>query len=201
MKSSRISIFKTCFFCVVIIIIPVLGDNLSFELGVYDFTDIEAKEFYKVAPSLFVNYEANRKSKLSVCVVSGISHSSVNYNNKKHYLFMIPFFLSICYNFVDSASKFQPFIGGGFSVQGKFDKNHKIPDPHSSITYGNHMLAGLKYAINKKIFFFGTLRYNVLIPSFFEDLNTNGIITTIGLKYPIQRKEKIPVPVRNAFGK
>ena len=200
MRLSRISICRKCSFCILTIILPVLADNISFEAGVYDFTDIEAKEFYKVAPSLYVNYEANRKSKLSVCIVSGISHSSVNYNRKKHYLFIIPLFLSICYNFVDS-SKFQPFIGGGFSVQGKFDKNHKIPEPHSSITYGNHMLAGLKYAINKKVIFFGTLRYNVLIPSFFEDLNTNGIITTIGLKYPIQKREKLSTPYRNVLGK
>jgi outer membrane protein W len=182
-------------------VFPAPGDNISFEAGVYDFTDIEAKEFYKIAPSLYVNYEAHRKSKLSVCIVSGISHSSVNYNRKKHYLFIIPLFVSICYNFIDSSSKFQPFIGGGFSVQGKFDKNHKISRPHSSITYGNHMLAGLKYTINKKVIFFGTLRYNVLIPSYFEDLNTNGIITTIGLKYPIQKREKITSPVRNAFRK
>lgn len=202
MRPLKNLIYSKIVLFIIFIVFTTSPNNISFEIGVYDFTDVVSKEFYKIAPSLYVCFEINKKSKLSFNIVSGLSGTSVKYNEKRHDLFIIPIFLSVYYNFSDSDSKIQPFIGGGFSIQGKLDKNHWIEESHKSVTYGNHMVAGLKLPINKKAIFFGTLRYNVLIPpTYNEDLNTNGIITTIGLKFPLNlKKDNTPSPIRNARG-
>lgn len=185
--TSNVKIKISIFFFLVFLI---SANDIGIEIGIYDFTDEASKEFYKIAPALVFSYEIVKKTKLSFNLTSGIFFTVTSYNRSKHYLTMIPFHSSIIYNFKEPDLKFQPFIGGGFSIQVKFDLNPVFNQPHFSATYGYHMLAGIKVPVKERVKFFGKLKYNILIPPYLEDLNTSGIISTIGFKFMLKRKEQ-----------
>ena len=163
----------------------LLAKDFSVHIGVYDFTDAAAKEFYIIAPSLMLSFDCLETSYLSLNISAGFSFSSVRYNSRRHNLFMLPVFMSILYDLPNPESRIHPFIGGGLSLLGKADKNPLFEKPHFSGTYGYHMVGGIRISLNKKVMLTCEIKYNHLIPPSVENLNVSGIISLIGISIPL----------------
>ena len=188
MKSLKILICKLLLFFI-LSQFSLLAKDFSIHIGVYDFTDEAAKEFYIIAPSLMLSYDCLETSYLSLNISAGFSFNSVRYNSRRHNLFMVPIFISILYDLPNPESRIHPFIGGGLSLLGKADKNPSFEKPHFSGTYGYHIVGGISISINKKVMLTFEIKYNNLIPPSIENLNVSGIMSTIGIKVPLSSKK------------
>jgi len=124
-------------------------------------------------------------SRLALNVSAGFSFNSFKYQSKKHNLYMVPMFVSMLYELSNPESKVHPHIGGGFSMLGKADKNQTMDIVHYSLTYGYHIIGGFYIDLKGKIALTFELRYNFLITPAMEELNPSGIITTAGIRIPM----------------
>lgn len=197
MKLSKI---LTCKLFVIFLITgtkPLFSQDLNIRAGVYDFTDIVAKEFYIVAPSVFLGYDCLTMSRLKLNVSAGFSYNSIKYNSNRHNLYMIPLFISMIYELPNPESKIKPYVGGGLSFTGKADKNKSLEKTHYSVTYGYHAIGGLYFRIKEKVTLNFDLRYNLLLNPAMEEINISGIISAVGIIIPLGSKTRDLTGFRN----
>ncbi len=189
MKSLKILIYNLFVFSLVIVPAESLTQNsvkdLSFQLGIYDFTDEVANDFYGFAPTALVALQFLKTKHLSLNISSGLSYTSVKYNEKKHSLFMVPLNIIALYTFAEPDTKLRPFIGTGLGLHFKSDKNEWLTDPHNTITYGYIINAGLDIPLKGRLTLTADLKYKFLVPSAVEALNVSGILSSVGIKIPI----------------
>ena len=164
------------------------GQAISIRAGIYDFTDITAREFYVVAPIILAGYDVWRKSHLGLQLSTGLSFNSIKYNDHRHYLYMVPILLTVNYDLLNPDSKVHPVIGAGIGLMGKADVNSNLKKTHYSMTYGYHATGGLHFLVNQKITLTLELTYNFLMPQVPEELDIAGLITTFGILLPVTRK-------------
>lgn len=161
---------------------------LSVQLGIYEFTGNAASEFYILAPTILVGYDVWKSSRLSSHISPGLCYTQIKYNNHHHYLYMIPLMVTVNYDLPNPDSRVWPVIGAGFSLLGKVDQNKDLAKTHYSFIYGYHATGGLRFQQKNNIILTLDLTYNLLIPPIMEDVNMNGVIIAIGLRFPIKLK-------------
>jgi hypothetical protein len=166
----------------------IKGQAVSIRAGIYDFTDITAREFYVLAPAILAGYNVWQKSRLSLQLSTGLSFNSVKYNDHRHYLYMVPVLLTVNYDLLNPDSKVHPVIGAGIGLMGKADVNSSLEKTHYSMTYGYHATGGLHFLLKQKVTLTLELTYNLLFPPVPEELDIAGLITTVGILLPVMKK-------------
>jgi hypothetical protein len=162
---------------------------LSVQLGIYDFTDNVASEFYHVAPTILVGYDVWKSSLLSSHISTGLSFTQIKYNNHYHYLYMMPLLVTVNYDIPNPDSRVRPVFGMGLSLLGKADQNKDLVKTYHSLLYGYHATGGLRFQQKNNIVLTVDLTYNLLIPPTLEDVNMNGVIITFGVRIPMKLKK------------
>jgi len=183
MMLSKNLICKIVFCLFMFVQLSLSAQDFTARMGIYDFTDEAATEFYVIAPTIIFGYDCLKMSRLALNVSAGFSFNSLKYQSKKHNLYMVPLFASLIYELSNPDSKVHPYIGGGFSLLGKADKNQTMEIVHYSLTYGYHAIGGFYIDLKKKIALSFELRYNFLITPAMEELNPSGVISTVGLRF------------------
>ncbi len=185
MKSLKILIFSG------LLVLPSLfmtvrGQGIYLRSGIYDFTDITARDFYHLAPVVLAGGDVWKKSRLALHLSGGIAYNAVKYNNHLHHLVMVPLFLTMNYDLVNPDSKIWPAIGGGLSLTGKVDKNSDLNKTHYSLAYGYIVSGRLNILLKRDLIFIIECGYNFLMPQINEELDISGFMTTVGLKIPFR---------------
>jgi hypothetical protein len=165
------------------------GQPVSLRAGLYDFTDITAREFYVIAPTILAGYDVWKKAGLSLELSAGLSFNSVKYNEHRHNLFLMPALFTINYDLMNMGSKVHPVIGAGLSLTGKADINRSLEMTHYSLAYGYHAVGGLHFLVKQKVTLTLELTYNMLMPAAPEELDFAGLITTFGIRLPVKKNE------------
>jgi hypothetical protein len=189
MKSLKILIFSCMLLCVVF---PpsARGQALAIGLGVYDFTDITAREFYLMAPAFTLGGNVWKESRIALHLSGGLAFNSMKYDDHRHYLYMVPLFLTLNYELPNPGSKVWPVIGGGFSLNGKADRNQSLDKTHYSLTYGFHLRGRLNVLLKNNYVIYLEGGYNFLVPPANEELDMSGFLTTLGLSIPLSQSPK-----------
>ena len=190
MKWLKILICSSLVFLLILCQKEVRSQYLSTRVGIYDFTDNVATEFYILAPGVFVDYDVITMSRLKFNTCIGFAFNAVKYNEHKHYLYFFPLFTSLIYDLTNPESTIKPYIGAGISFAGKADQNKAFNKTHYSVTYGYHAIGGINYKLKNGLFLQFDMRYNLLLNPVMEEVNMSGIVLTAGVKFNITKKEK-----------
>ena len=185
MKLSKNLICKIVLTLFLLVQLSLSAQDFTARMGIYDFTDEAATEFYVLAPTIIFGYDCLKMSRLALNVSAGFSFNSFKYQSKKHNLYMVPLFVSMLYELSNPESKVHPYIGAGFSLLGKADKNQTMEIVHYSLTYGYHAIGGFYIDLKKKAALTFEFRYNFLITPAMEELNPSGVISTVGIRIPM----------------
>lgn len=188
MRLSRILIFSGLSL-LLICSSSIKGQPILVRLGIYDFTDITAREFYLLAPVIIAGGDVWKESRLSLNLSAGFGYNSVKYNEHRHHLYIVPILLTMNYDLPNPDAKIWPVIGGGLSLFGKADSNKDLDKIHYGITYGFHANGRLNIALKKNFFFTIDIGYNFLMPPANEELDLSGFISSVGMRIPVARKE------------
>lgn len=185
MKLLRISIY-----CLLLVLLLGSGDlkgqSLATRLGVYQFTDATASEFYSYAPILLADYDVWRRSQLSLQLTSGLAYSQIRYNNHYHYLYMVPLLVSVNYDLPNPGARIYPVVGMGLTFIEKIDRNRSLSKTHHSFAGGYHLTGRLVYKLKENVSLTFDLTYNLMIPIASEELNINGVIVGVGICLPLK---------------
>ena len=183
MKSLRILIYS-------MLTLSIFGSSVSkaqipsVRVGIYDFVDNTASEFYVLAPTVMVGYDVWKRSQLDLELSTGLSFNRTRYNSHYHYLYMIPFMATVYYNLPNPGAKIWPGIGMGVSLLWKADQNRGFDKTHYSLAYGYHATGRLNVPLKGDLLLTLEMTYNLLIPPVMEEVNLSGVILTIGLSFP-----------------
>ena len=183
MKSLRILIYS-------MLTLSIFGSSVSkaqipsVRVGIYDFVDNTASEFYVLAPTVMVGYDVWKRSQLDLDLSTGLSFNRTRYNSHYHYLYMIPFMATVYYNLPNPGAKIWPGIGMGVSLLWKADQNRGFDKTHYSLAYGYHATGRLNVPLKGDLLLTLEMTYNLLIPPVMEEVNLSGMILTIGLSFP-----------------
>ncbi len=179
---------KKIFFLVISILLGIANSaqagTLWLRSGIYDFKDDASKKFYKFGWSGRISYDFFDYSGISIGITTGVSYSSVPYNNDDHEMAIIPILLSWKYTVFIDNTRFRPFFGSGIGLYEKIDSNETstLGNRHSG-TYGYHFLSGLAFKLNDKIITSFEMNYNTIITKLDEDFNSSGFDILFGLGY------------------
>jgi len=183
MKSLRILIYS-------MLTMLIFGSSVSkaqipsVRVGIYDFVDNTASEFYVLAPTVMFGYDVWKRSQLDLQISTGFSFNRTRYNSHYHYLYMIPCMATVFYNLPNPGVKVWPGIGMGVSLLGKADHNKDFDKTHYSLAYGYHATGRLNIPLKGDLLLTLEMTYNLLIPPAIEEVNLSGVILTIGLNFP-----------------
>jgi hypothetical protein len=166
------------------------AQNLGLRLGLYDYTDNVATEFYILSPGLFVDYDIVGFSRLKLNTCLGLTYRAVKYDGYQHHLYFFPLFVSMTYDLTNPDSRLKPTIGAGISAAGKIDNNKSLDKTHYSFTYGYHFTGGLNYKLKNNLFLTFDMRYNILVNPAMEDVNMSGMVLSAGLKFMLKESNK-----------
>jgi len=166
------------------------SQEFSVAAGIYDFTDITTREFYLLAPTFSVGADVWNWSRLAVHLSTGLSFTSVKYNSHRHYFYMVPLSVTVCYDLADPRSKVFPSAGMGLCIAGKADRNSDFDKTHYSFTYGYIATGGIRYRPGKKIIFTLDLSYSLMMPPAMEELNLSGVTVMAGARFPLRPGKK-----------
>jgi hypothetical protein len=186
MKLLKILIFSGLI-VVTALCLPVRGQGITVRLGIYDFTDITARDFYHLAPVVLAGGDVWKESRLALHLSGGLAYNAVQYNDHLHHLVMAPLFLTMNYDLVNPDSKIWPAIAAGFSLTGKVDKNSDLNKTHYSLAYGYIVSGRLNISLKKDLILIIECGYNFLMPQINEELDISGVITSVGLKIPFKK--------------
>lgn len=189
MKQSKNGICKIFLVSILFLNTLVFSKEISIEAGIYDFTDEESKVIFKLAPAFLASVDLYEVSRLSLNLSVGIAVATAQYYKKTYKLIMVPAYLTLQYNLLDKNSRFQPYVGGGFTLNGKIDKNPYYSDDEYELSYGYLVQAGVSILF-KKFIITGNMKYNIIIPSkYVESPNASGIISTVGISIPFGKNK------------
>jgi hypothetical protein len=155
----------------------------SVRVGIYDFVDNTASEFYVLAPTVLFGYDVWKRSQLDLEISTGFSFNQTRYNSHYHYLYMILFMGTVYYSLPNPGVKVWPSIGMGVSLLGKADHNRDFAKTHYSLAYGYHATGRLNVPLKGDLLLTLEMTYNLLIPPVMEEVNLSGVILTIGLNF------------------
>jgi hypothetical protein len=155
----------------------------SVRVGIYDFVDNTASEFYVLAPTVMFGYDIWKRSQLDLELSTGFSFNRTRYNSHYHYLYMIPCMTTVFYNLPNPGVKVWPSIGMGVSLLGKADHNKDFEKTHYSLAYGFHATGRLNFPLKGDLLLTLDMTYNLLIPPVIEEANLSGVILTVGLNF------------------
>jgi hypothetical protein len=158
----------------------------SVRVGIYDFVDNTASEFYVLAPTVMFGYDVWKRSQLNLELSTGLSFNRTRYNSHYHYLYMIPFMATVYYNLPNPGAKIWPGIGMGVSLLWKTDHNRDFDKTHYSLAYGYHATGRLNVPLKGDLLLTLEMTYNLLIPPVMEEVNLSGVILTVGLNFPVK---------------
>jgi hypothetical protein len=183
MKLLKILTYKALLF---LVLLPgtTPAQGFSFEAGIYDYTDDVARDFYLLSPTILAGYDFWVINKLRFNFTTGFGYRQFKYNEDKHHLYTVPFFLGAGYGFGNNGAKVFPSLGMGVSALFKSDRNVSLSDPHQSFTYGYYISGTVNFRLPEVTLFIG-LRYNHLLPPAMEEIRMRGVILSVGMKIPV----------------
>jgi len=182
MKSLRITIFNLVVTSLLLAPLESTAQRISVEVGIYDYTDDVAREFYLLSPMIVAGYDYLIVNKLRFNVAAGLGYRQFNYHENKHYLYTIPIFVSIFLDINNGESKLYPSAGMGLSGMYKADRTERLSSSHQSFTYGYHMSGILNYRLNNcKLFI--EIRYNHLLPPAMDEIRLSGFMLMVGIRF------------------
>ena len=158
----------------------------SVRIGIYDFVNNTASEFYVLAPTVMFGYNVWKRSQLAFEISTGFSFNRTRYNSHYHYLYMIPLMATVYYNLPNPGVNVWPSIGLGAGLLGKADHNKDFDKTHYSLAYGYHATGRFNIPLKRELLLTLEMTYNLLIPPAIEEVNLSGIILTFGLNFPIK---------------
>jgi hypothetical protein len=156
----------------------------SVRVGIYDFVNNTASEFYVLAPTVLLGYDVWKRSQLDLEISTGFSFNRTSYNSHYHYLYMIPVMATVYYDLPNPGVKVWPSIGMGVSLLGKADHNIDFEKTHNSLAYGFHTTGRLNVPLKGDLPLTIEMTYNLMIPPAMEEVNPSGVILSIGLNFP-----------------
>jgi hypothetical protein len=162
----------------------------SVRVGIYDFVNNTASEFYVFAPTVMFGYDVWKRSQLDLEISTGFSFNRTSYNSHYHYLYMIPVMATVYYDLPNPGVKVWPSIGMGVSLLGKADHNIDFEKTHYSTSYGFHTSGRLNVPLKGGLPLIMEMTYNLIIPPAMEAINPSGVILTIGLNFPAKHVSK-----------
>jgi len=160
------------------------AQRTTIKMGIYDFVENTASEFYVLSPIITAEYRVWKSSQLDLRISPGFSLNRTRYNSHYHYLYMIPLLTTVYYHLPNPDSKVWPSIGMGGSLLWKADYNKDFDKTHYSLSYGFHTTGRLNLSLKKSRLLVLDMTYNLLIPPVSEDVNLSGIILSVGLNFP-----------------
>jgi hypothetical protein len=183
MKLSKNTICKCAALCVLSLAIASNAINLSGAIGVYDFTDEVSKEFYKLAMSGKISFDFFEKAGFAGGLCTGASFSTVPYNGGDHDFLMVPLILTGKYTYTPAQTSLQPFWAIGIGGYGKMDHNEWFTKNHYAATYGYSFTTGVSLPLKQRLLLVADIGVHILISPSYEDINTGGVQTTLGIAY------------------
>lgn len=179
-KSLRVIIFS-------LLLIPasLFSSSFGLKIGAYDFTDDTAWKLYGLSPELLMFYNLSNNDLLSLDISTGVIYTTNNYHDDKHILMAIPLYLTYVVSLANYNKKLTPLLGAGLSGFYKREETIFIDKLYETWSYGYHFKIGLNWKVNKGFCLVGEIRYNRSMTHFFKENNISGIITSIGIKIPI----------------
>ncbi|HRY31685.1 MAG TPA: hypothetical protein P5531_01820 [Bacteroidales bacterium] len=162
------------------------AQEFSAGAGIYDFTDITAREFYLIGSGVFIGHDLWNSGNFNLHLSSGLVFSSTRYNSHRHLMYMLPLFLSLNYPLSGDIHRLRPVLSMGMSLMFKADQNRDLDKTHLAFTYGYLPGYGLWYRVNDrlKLTFFNS--YNLLVPAVMEEVDMKGILLIFGIRYQLK---------------
>lgn len=170
-----------------VLLSPARGQGIYVRAGIYDFTDVTAREFYQLAPAITMGGDLWKKSQMALHLSGGIAYNAVKYNDHLHHLVLVPIFVMMNYDLPNAGSRIWPTIGAGLSLAGKADVNIDLDKTNYTMTYGFIALGRLNILLKKDLVLMIEGGYNFLMPAVNEEIDISGVIGTIGLRVPLRR--------------
>ena len=186
MKWSRILTYSGLLL-IQVLFSPAWGQGICVKAGVYDFTDVTAREFYQLAPVITVGGDLWKESRLALHLSGGIAYNAVKYNDHLHHLVLVPIFVTMNYDLPNPDSRIWPTIGAGLSLAGKADVNSDLEKTNYTMTYGFIALGRINILLKKELILMIEGGYNFLMPAVNEEIDISGVIGTVGLRVPLSR--------------
>ncbi len=186
--TSNTTLFIKCIVVCGMLVLSLHARNVNLGIGIYDFTDEVSKEFYTITFNAKLSFEFLERSGLSLGLSSGISFTSVIYNDDDHDFLLVPTFLYGKYCHKPEKIRIHPFAGLGFGLYWKMDYNDWFKQPHYGLTYGYVALGGIQIPVNNFLHVILEIDYHIHIPVSMEELNASGIQTTVGVGYTFTKR-------------
>jgi hypothetical protein len=157
------------------------AQNTVIKSGIYDFTGNTASEFYILAPVIAVDQHVWGSSLLDLRIIPAFAFNRTRYGEHYHNLFLVPLLTTLFYNFPNPESAIQPSVGMGLSLSWKADYNKYYEKTHYAFGYGFNLTGRLKIVLKNGRFFLLDMTYNLMAPSFNEEVNLSGVMLTAGI--------------------
>ena len=189
MKSLRILIYSMLFMSVAGSAVSKAQEP-SVRLGIYDFVNNTASEFYVLAPTVLFGCDVWKRSQMDLELSTGFSFNRIRYNSHYHYLYMIPLMATVYYDLPNPGTKVWPSFGFGAGLLWKADQNSDYDKTLYSVAYGFHATGRLNFPLKSEHLLTIEMTYNLLLPPVTEEVNLSGVILTVGLRFPAKHSKK-----------
>lgn len=164
----------------IFLIQPLYCNTISVNLGIHDFVNDTSWQLYKLIPQLSITHGFFLADYSGIELSIGIAGKEATYNDSSHVIIFVPMHLSYSVNF--SNSKFNPFISAGVSSYYSSDYNDTLKIEYDALSYGYHFAIGSRKEFDKFNLVF-RIQYLLVKTTFYEEFDTSGISTLIGLEY------------------
>lgn len=188
MKRSKISTWPCSLgilLCVIAVFpsAPAYPFSIGARAGVHDFSNDATRDFYGFAKggTLLCTFYESRQ--FSVEAATGLFHSSINYNGSNQILYVVPITVSFTLSFPMDGLKLIPYTGMGIGGWYKREESPTARRSFNYITYGYHLIGGLKYPFSSSVSLVFDMRYCLIMTDFKEEMNLSGVQTTVGFAY------------------
>ncbi len=188
MKRSRISTWL-CSLGISLLAAAALPAGASYALsigaraGIHDFSRDATRDFYLYSAGGMLSCSFYESRQFGIETAAGLFHRSVQYNGGLHTLYIVPLTVSFIVSFPMEDMKTVPYFGTGVGGWYKREESPTAQRTFNYITYGYHLIGGLKYPLSDKLSLQADLRYCLIMTDFKEEMNLSGVQTTAGVAY------------------
>ena len=159
--------------------------SIGARAGIHDFSNDATRDFYGLAEGGTLSCAFYESRQFGIETTTGLFHSSVNYNGGKHVLYVVPLTVSFVLSFPMKEIKIIPYMGAGVGGWYKHEESPTARRSFNYITYGYHLIGGLKYPLTSGLSLLADLRYCLIMTDFKEEMNISGVQTTVGVSYQL----------------
>lgn len=188
MKRSKISTWP-CSLGILLCVIaafpsaPAYPFSIGARAGVHDFSNDATRDFYGFAKGGILSCTFYESRQFGIEGATGLFHSSVSYNSSNQILYVVPLTVSFTLSFSIDDLKWIPYTGMGIGGWYKREESPTARRSFNYITYGYHLIGGLKYQFSSSVSLVFEMRYCLIMTDFKEEMNLSGVQTTVGFAY------------------